>query len=73
LLGILSGKDRGARREVVLVNAAAALLVGGRAPDLREGMERAAEALDSGRALEKLREFVRATGGDPGRLEGLGV
>jgi len=72
LLKILSGEEEGPRREVVLVNAAAALLVGGRVSDLREGVGRASEALDSGRALEKLREFVRATGGDPARLEELG-
>jgi anthranilate phosphoribosyltransferase len=72
LVRILSGEERGPRREVVLMNAAAALLVGGKVLDLREGVERASEAVDSGKALEKLREFVRATGGDPGRVRELG-
>lgn len=44
----------GAYRDVVLLNAAAALIVGGRAGTLREGAERAAEAIDSGAALRLL-------------------
>lgn len=68
LLRVLEG-ERGPRREVVLLNASAALVVGGAVADLREGLQLASEVLDSGRALDKLREFVKATGGE---LRGVG-
>ena len=55
---VLAG-ERGPRRDVVLLNAAAALWVAGRVPGLREGMARAAEAIDSG-AAAGLVERVRA-------------
>ena len=51
---------RSPRRDVVLFNAAAALVAGGHAADLKEGVARAAEAIDSGMAavtLQKLRLF----------------
>ncbi len=57
---VLSAEERGARREIVLLNAGAALVVAGMAADLREGLERAREAVDSGAAtatLRKLRAF----------------
>ena len=57
---ILSG-EKGPRRDIVLVNAAAAIAAAGLAADLRDGLARAAEALDSGAALAKLDELVRAT------------
>ena len=57
-LAVLSGKDRGPRRDVVLLNAAAALWVGGVTPDLKEGVARAADSLDSGAALTKLDDLV---------------
>ncbi len=50
----------GPRREIVLLNAAAALVAAGHAEDLKEGVARAAEAIDSGQAavtLQKLRQF----------------
>jgi anthranilate phosphoribosyltransferase len=50
---LLDGES-GARRDIVLLNAGAALLVSGRADSLRAGMARAAEAIDSGRALAAL-------------------
>ncbi len=55
---ILNG-DRGPRRDVVVMNAAAALVAGNRASDLNEGARIAQEAIDSGRALEKLDALVR--------------
>ena len=54
---VLAGK-RGARRDIVVMNAAAALVVAGRAEDSREGARRAAEAIDSGEARRKLEELV---------------
>jgi anthranilate phosphoribosyltransferase len=56
---VLSGAP-GPRRDVVVLNAAAALVVAGRARDLREGAAQAAAALDEGRAaalLEQVREI----------------
>ena len=53
------GGERGPRRDVVLLNAGAALLVGGRVGQLRDGVEMAAAAIDGGGArslLSRLRE-----------------
>ncbi len=58
---ILAGAP-GPKRDVVLLNAAAALVVAGRAEDLREGVRQAAAAIDDGRAarlLEMVREALR--------------
>lgn len=51
---ILNGEERGPKRDAVLLNAAAALFVGGRTRSLLEGWEVAEEMLDSGRATQKL-------------------
>lgn len=56
--GILAGDDRGPRREIVLLNAAAALAAGGKAPGLEVGLELAAESIDSGAALGTLQALV---------------
>lgn len=50
--------EKGAKRDIVLFNAAAALIVGGKARDFREGLKLAAEAVDSGKALSKLKKLV---------------
>jgi anthranilate phosphoribosyltransferase len=55
--------ERGPRRDVVLLNSAAALYVAGRASDLKDGVRRAAESIDSGAAagrLESLRALSRS-------------
>jgi anthranilate phosphoribosyltransferase len=60
-LNILRGKD-GPQRLIVIINAAAALIVGGMAKDMRDGIEIAAETIDSGTALKKLeslREYTK--------------
>jgi anthranilate phosphoribosyltransferase len=57
-MGVLEGKP-GPCRDVVLLNAAAALAVAGTAPDLHAGLQLAAQAIDSGAALEKLRRLQR--------------
>jgi anthranilate phosphoribosyltransferase len=59
---ILAG-ERGPRRDHALLNAAAALLVADRATDLPEGIARAAEAVDSGAAAEKLELLVERSHG----------
>lgn len=58
LKGVLSGEE-GPRRDVVLVNAAAALVVGDAAPDWMSGMLKARQSIDSGAARSKLDELVR--------------
>lgn len=64
LVEILKGK-RGPRRDIVLLNAAAAILVGGISHDMKDALEAAREAIDSGAAYRKLINFIEATGGDP--------
>jgi anthranilate phosphoribosyltransferase len=50
---------RGPRRDIVLVNASAALVAAGKAPSFREGMELAASSIDSGAARKKLEALAR--------------
>jgi anthranilate phosphoribosyltransferase len=57
---VLRGEDRGPRRDVALLNAAAALLVAGKSRSLIEGWELAASVIDSGRAAAKLEALVQA-------------
>jgi anthranilate phosphoribosyltransferase len=57
---VLEGKP-GPHRDVVLLNAAAALAVAGTVAGLQEGLPLAAHAIDSGAALEKLRRLQRFT------------
>ena len=61
---VLKGNRRDAGRLLVLVNAAAALHVGGIAADVKEGMKLAEESIDSGLAAEKLNELIRVTTGE---------
>jgi anthranilate phosphoribosyltransferase len=59
LYDVLTGIP-GARRDIVLLNAAAGLVAAGLAGDLKQGVQMGAEAIDSGQAavtLEKLRQF----------------
>jgi anthranilate phosphoribosyltransferase len=51
-------REHGAQREIVLANAAAALVVAGKAADFLEGAQLAAESIDSGAAREKLEALV---------------
>jgi anthranilate phosphoribosyltransferase len=60
LRALLEGAP-GPYRDIVLLNAAAALVVAGRAADLREGAAMAARALDEGRARAALEALIRAT------------
>lgn len=58
---ILNGKENGAKKDMVLINAAAGILLGGKAENLKDGLSRATEVLDSGKAYEKLEEFIEFT------------
>jgi anthranilate phosphoribosyltransferase len=55
--------ERGAARDIVLVNAAAALVAAGAAEDLRAAMRMAEESVDSGAARGKLEALARFTTG----------
>jgi anthranilate phosphoribosyltransferase len=58
LRGILQGEIRDAKRDVVVLNAGAALLAAGIVENLKDGLERAAEIIDSGLAFAKLDALV---------------
>lgn len=58
---ILSGAERGAKREVILLNAGMSLYLGIDDITLEQGIQTAAELIDSGKAMAKLDEFVKAT------------
>ncbi len=58
---VMSGEASGAERALVLVNAGAAVYVGGRADSLEAGVRRAEETLDSGAALSAMERFVAHT------------
>jgi anthranilate phosphoribosyltransferase len=53
--------ERGPKRDIVLMNAAAALVAGARARDLKEGVELGAQAIDRGAAREKLDRLIALT------------
>ena len=55
-LDVLNGVD-GAARDMVIINAAAALVVGGKAADIAQGIEIARQSIDSKAALKKLEEL----------------
>ena len=57
LRSILSGK-KGAQRDIVLMNAAAALLAGDKVTTLGQGITLAEQAIDNGKALQKVEELI---------------
>ena len=57
---ILKGK-KGPARDIVVLNAGAAIYVTGLASDIREGVKKAGESIDTGRALEKLEKLRKLT------------
>ncbi|SIR30486.1 anthranilate phosphoribosyltransferase [Haladaptatus litoreus] len=60
LRGIVEGTVGGAKRDIILANAGAAVYVSGRASSLEDGVEQAEQAIDSGSAAEKLDLMTRA-------------
>jgi len=61
--GIITGEVTGAKRDIILANAGAAIYVSGDVDSLTEGVEAARDAIESGAAAEKL-DDLRATGED---------
>ncbi len=55
---VLSGEERGAKRDIVLLNAAYALVADGSASDVKDAMSMASEAIESGRAASHLKKIV---------------
>lgn len=64
LSSLLEGMP-GAYRDIVLLNAAAALIVAGKAADLKGGVAQAGAAIDSGKARDTLEKFAAITRGEP--------
>ncbi|MDH7481274.1 MAG: anthranilate phosphoribosyltransferase [Armatimonadota bacterium] len=58
LKAILRGEEKGARRDMVVANAAAALMVGGKVDNLRDGVKLAQQLIDSGEAWKKFEQFA---------------
>jgi anthranilate phosphoribosyltransferase len=72
LFRILTGREIGsAKAEIVLVNAAAGIIVGGKASDFKEGIALAQKSIISGAAYSKLKSMVKASGGNLSKLEEL--
>ena len=73
LFRIISGfclKDE-AKTDIVLVNSAAGLMLGGKARDFKGGMELARESISSGAAYKKLKELIKFSGESSAKLEEL--
>jgi anthranilate phosphoribosyltransferase len=58
IVRLLLGGEPGPRRDIVLMNSAAALVAGGKARDLKEGVGMASQSIDSGAAASKLAALV---------------
>lgn len=58
---ILSGASKGAKRDIVILNSALSLYLGIDGCSIRDCIERAASLIDSGMALNKLNDFIKAT------------
>ena len=64
-LKLLSGMEQGSKTDIVCLNAALILYLTGKAREIREGFDKAEEIIESGRAIIKLKEWVRAHNVDP--------
>ena len=58
---ILSGKEQGPKRDIILLNAGAALYIGGKADSIKDGIALAAQTIDSGKGLEVIENLVKLT------------
>jgi anthranilate phosphoribosyltransferase len=61
ILKVLRG-EKGPQRDVVRLNAAAAIVAGGGAESINDGLDIAAQSIDSGKAMEKLNSLIELTG-----------
>lgn len=60
MISLLKG-EKGPRRDITLLNAGAALYIGGKVRNIEEGIKLAAEIIDSGAALNKLNQLIELT------------
>lgn len=58
---VFEGKERGPKRDVVVLNAAGAFVVAEKVPNLKEGVEYAQKIIDEGKAAKKLDELVEVS------------
>lgn len=58
---ILTGKEQGAKRDVVLLNAGMALYIAGKADNIKDGISLAKDIIDSGKAFAEMEQFAKAT------------
>jgi anthranilate phosphoribosyltransferase len=61
LRDILTGEERGASRDIVLLNAGAAIHVSGKAKTVEEGVRLARDSISDGAAASALKDFIRTT------------
>lgn len=61
LIEILTGREQGGKRAIVLLNAGAAIYTAGLAESIEDGIKLAAESIDSGAALAKLQILIRSS------------
>jgi anthranilate phosphoribosyltransferase len=61
LRDVVSGEEEGATRDIIVLNAGAAVYVSGRATTIEEGVRLAGESIESGAAVEALKDFVQAS------------
>lgn len=59
IVGVFKGEIKGPRRDAIVINAAGALVVGGKAENFKEGIALASELIDSGAALLKLEQLKK--------------
>lgn len=60
---ILSGKEEGAKRDIVLLNAGAGLFTANKAKTIQEGIDLARQAIDSGQAADLLEDYIQRSQG----------
>lgn len=58
---ILSGKEQGAKRDIVILNAGMGIYLGSDDISMEDAVKKAAEMIDNGSAYEKMQSFVKAT------------
>ncbi len=58
-LKVLTGKDRGPKHDIICLNTAPILYMMNKVADFEEGVKRSKETIESGQAIEKLRQWVR--------------
>jgi len=58
LLSVFKGEDRSAYRDVIVLNSGVALYIADKVKSIKEGVALAAQMIDSGKAMKKLKEFM---------------